>query len=61
VAAWAKREEQIHGVVESTAGLYGDLQGIAGDAGQGCLEAAIHIAAHVLGLTLGSQPERGRI
>jgi hypothetical protein len=27
---WAKREEQIHGVVESTAGLYGDLQGIAG-------------------------------
>jgi hypothetical protein len=27
---WAKREEQIRGVVESTAGLYGDLQGIAG-------------------------------
>jgi hypothetical protein len=26
---WAKREEQIRGVVESTAGLYGDLQGIA--------------------------------
>ena len=26
----AKREEQIRGVVESTAGLYGDLQGIAG-------------------------------
>jgi hypothetical protein len=26
---WAKREEQIRGVVEST-GLYGDLRGIAG-------------------------------
>jgi hypothetical protein len=26
----AKREEQIRRVVESTAGLYGDLQGIAG-------------------------------
>ena len=27
---WAKREEQIHGVIEVTAGMYGDLQGIAG-------------------------------
>jgi hypothetical protein len=27
---WAKREEQIHVVVETMAGLYGDLQGIAG-------------------------------
>ncbi len=27
---WAEREEQIHGVVETMAGLYGDLQGIAG-------------------------------
>jgi hypothetical protein len=27
---WAKREEQIRGVVESTAGMYGDMQGIAG-------------------------------
>lgn len=27
---WAKREEQIRGVIDSTAGLYGDLQGIAG-------------------------------
>jgi hypothetical protein len=27
---WAKREEQIHSVVETMAGLYGDLQGIAG-------------------------------
>jgi hypothetical protein len=27
---WAKREEQIRRVVESTAGPYGDLQGIAG-------------------------------
>jgi hypothetical protein len=27
---WSKREEQIRGVIESTAGMYGDLQGIAG-------------------------------
>jgi hypothetical protein len=26
----AKREAQIQGVIESTVGLYGDLQGIAG-------------------------------
>jgi hypothetical protein len=29
---WAKREAQIHGVIESTVGMYGDLQGIAGKA-----------------------------
>lgn len=29
---WAKRELQIQGVIESTVGLYGDLQGIAGTA-----------------------------
>jgi hypothetical protein len=28
--AWAKREEQIRGVVAATVGMYGDLQGIAG-------------------------------
>lgn len=28
--AWAKREEQIRSVIDTTAGLYGDLQGIAG-------------------------------
>jgi hypothetical protein len=27
---WAKREAQIKGVIESTVGMYGDLQGIAG-------------------------------
>jgi len=27
---WAKREEQIRGVIDATAGMYGDLQGIAG-------------------------------
>ncbi|MBR1231693.1 DUF2130 domain-containing protein [Bradyrhizobium sp. AUGA SZCCT0182] len=27
---WAKREMQIKGVIESTVGMYGDLQGIAG-------------------------------
>jgi hypothetical protein len=27
---WAKREEQLKLVLESTTGLYGDLQGIAG-------------------------------
>jgi hypothetical protein len=31
---WAKREEQLGGVLASTAGLYGDLQGIAGRAMQ---------------------------
>ena len=29
---WAKREAQIQGVIESTVGMYGDLQGIAGSA-----------------------------
>jgi hypothetical protein len=29
---WAKREAQIRGVIESTVGMYGDLQGIAGRA-----------------------------
>ncbi len=28
--AWAKRDEQIRGVIETTAGVYGDLEGIAG-------------------------------
>jgi hypothetical protein len=27
---WAKREQQIHTVIDATAGMYGDLQGIAG-------------------------------
>jgi hypothetical protein len=27
---WSKREQQIRSVLESTAGMYGDLQGIAG-------------------------------
>ena len=30
IRLWAKREEQIHGVLDATAGMYGDLQGIAG-------------------------------
>jgi hypothetical protein len=30
VRLWAKREEQIQGVIDATAGMYGDLQGIAG-------------------------------
>jgi hypothetical protein len=29
---WARREAQIQGVIESTVGMYGDLQGIAGRA-----------------------------
>jgi hypothetical protein len=32
---WGKREEQLKGVLDSSAGLYGDLQGIAGRAMQG--------------------------
>jgi hypothetical protein len=31
---WARREQQLNGVLDSTAGLYGDLQGIAGRAMQ---------------------------
>lgn len=31
---WAKREEQLRGVLDATAGLYGDFQGIAGRAMQ---------------------------
>jgi hypothetical protein len=30
LTVWGKRDEQIRCVVESTAGMYGDLQGIAG-------------------------------
>jgi hypothetical protein len=30
VKLWARRQLQIHGVIEATAGMYGDLQGIAG-------------------------------
>lgn len=30
VKQWAKREEQIHRVMQATAGMYGELQGIAG-------------------------------
>jgi Uncharacterized protein conserved in bacteria (DUF2130) len=29
---WAKREAQIRGVIDSTVGIYGDLQGIVGRA-----------------------------
>jgi len=29
---WAKREGQIQGVIDSTAGMWGDLQGIVGSA-----------------------------
>ncbi|RWB15074.1 MAG: DUF2130 domain-containing protein, partial [Mesorhizobium sp.] len=37
---WAKREAQIQGVIVSTVGMYGDLQGIAGKVMQEieCLE-----------------------
>jgi hypothetical protein len=30
IKQWAKREEQIDRVMQATAGMYGDLQGIAG-------------------------------
>jgi hypothetical protein len=30
IKQWAKREEQINRVMQATAGMYGDLQGIAG-------------------------------
>jgi hypothetical protein len=34
IRLWAKREAQIQGVIESTVGMYGDLQGVAGRAMQ---------------------------
>jgi hypothetical protein len=41
---WAKREEQIHDVVETMAGLDGDLQGIAG---RSLLEVAVVFAERI--------------
>jgi hypothetical protein len=32
VRIWAKREEQLKSMIDSSASLYGDLQGIAGRA-----------------------------
>jgi hypothetical protein len=32
IRMWAKRQEQLNGVLDSSAGLYEDLQGIAGRA-----------------------------
>jgi hypothetical protein len=45
---WAKREEQIRCVIESTAGMYGDLQGIAGKTLQEIdgLEVDSHLLSH---------------
>jgi hypothetical protein len=45
---WAKREQQIRGVIDSTAGMYGDLQGIAGKAFQeiDCLNAPLLDGSH---------------
>jgi len=40
---WAKREEQIRCVIESTAGMYGDLQGIAGRTLQEIEELSIRL------------------
>lgn len=48
---WAKREEQIRGVIESTAGMYGDLQGIAGRSLQEISGLSI--------LALGDGPDSG--
>jgi hypothetical protein len=42
---WAKREIQIRGVIEATAGMYGDLQGIAGKA----LEKIDHFDLQLIG------------
>ena len=51
---WAKREAQIRGVIESTVGLYGDLQGIAGKALQEIdglelplIEAQVEVTSHI--------------
>jgi hypothetical protein len=51
---WAKREAQIRGVIESTVGMYGDLQGIAGKALQEIdglelplIEAQVEVTSHI--------------
>ena len=36
---WSKRKVQIQGVIQSTVGMYGDLQGIAGKALQPMLKS----------------------
>lgn len=46
---WAKREAQIQGVIESTVGMYGDLQGIAGRA----LQEIEGLQTHLLESDLG--------
>ena len=47
---WAKREAQIQGVVDTTVGMYGDLQGIAG-------RAMLEISALEIPLLEGDQNE----
>jgi hypothetical protein len=51
---WAKREAQIRGVIGSTVGMYGDLQGIAGKALQEIdglelplIEAQVEVTSHI--------------
>jgi hypothetical protein len=43
---WARREQQIRCVVESTAGMYGDLQGIAGQSIQEIDGLDFHLLEH---------------
>jgi hypothetical protein len=43
---WARREQQIRCVVESTAGMYGDLQGIAGQSIQEIDGLDFHLLDH---------------
>ena len=38
---WAKREEQIDRVMQATVGMYGDLQGIAGQNAAGDRRAGV--------------------
>ena len=52
---WSKREEQIRCVVESTAGMYGDLQGIAGKT----LQEIEGLEIRVLGSAEPEPPAKG--
>ena len=58
---WAKRAEQIHCVIESTAGMYGDLQGIAGKTLQeieGLTSPAPELDGQPVQRLLASDPKR---
>jgi hypothetical protein len=55
--AWAKREQQIRGVIDATAGMYGDMQGIAGRS----LQEIEGLDFSQGGIAAPDQPREGRL